>query len=155
MSHPLPLSPSPDPAIIDILPGRRRWAASCMPEVSSAAMRHQPRNQSHAFARWLRETATLAERKLWSPLRRLRSFKFRRQHRIERYIVDFYCARVRLDVELDGEIHFTDEAQARDDRRTAFHRSHGIRIIRFRNQEVLENIQAVVDRIEEACLFLE
>jgi very-short-patch-repair endonuclease len=118
-------------------------------------MRYQRRNQNHAFERWLRQTATLAEHKLWSPLRRLRSFKFRRQHRIERCIVDFYCARVRLAVELDGEIHFTDEAQDRDDRRTAFLRSLGIRISRFRNEEVLENIQGVVDRIEQACLFLE
>jgi very-short-patch-repair endonuclease len=118
-------------------------------------MRHQSPGERHFFERQLRQTVTLTERKLWSPLRRLRSFKFRRQHRIEQSIVDFYCARVRLAVELDGEIHFTDEASERDDRRTAFLRSLGIRIIRFRNEEVLENLQGVVDRIEEACMSLE
>jgi very-short-patch-repair endonuclease len=97
---------------------------------------------------------TWAEGRLWLALRRRRIFKFRRQHRIERYVVDFYCARVRLAVELDGAIHDTDEARQRDAVRTAVLRALGIRMLRFRNEEVTRNVRDVVAKIEEACCYL-
>ncbi|HEX7599855.1 MAG TPA: endonuclease domain-containing protein, partial [Polyangia bacterium] len=86
-----------------------------------------------ARRRALRGRATDAERLLWRLLR-MRQFlglKFRRQHPLGRYIVDFYCAERRLAVELDGGQHFTVEGQAYDRRRTAYLAALGIRVVRF------------------------
>ncbi|MGA8221784.1 MAG: DUF559 domain-containing protein, partial [Candidatus Acidiferrales bacterium] len=68
------------------------------------------------FARNMRQTQTDAERKLWSILRdrRLGGFKFRRQHPVDRYILDFYCAERRLAVEADGGQHRDSQAQKCD-----------------------------------------
>jgi very-short-patch-repair endonuclease len=69
-------------------------------------------------------------------------------------VVDFYCARVRLAVELDGSIHDDERARAYDRARTADLAALGVRMLRFQNEEVLANVGMVRNRIEEACSIL-
>ncbi|AOX00811.1 endonuclease [Moorena producens PAL-8-15-08-1] len=98
-------------------------------------------------ARELRKTMTPAERKLWSDY--LKKFKFRvlRQRPIGNFIVDFYCAAFKLVIEVDGEYHSTQSAQVYDQERTQIIKGYGLKVIRFTNDEVLHNFEAVCDRI--------
>ena len=99
--------------------------------------------------RTLRKKATWAEKILWSRLRnrRLAGFKFRRQHAIGRYELDFYCAQARLAVELDGRGHGNPGRQAVDKRRDALPAKLGIKVLRFWNHAVRENLRSVLDTI--------
>ena len=99
-------------------------------------------------SRALRKNATDAERKLWSVLRRrqLNGFKFRQQVEIDGYVVDFLCAERRLIVEVDGGQH----SPERDARRTAYLEGQGFLLIRFWNNDVLQNLDGVWTTIEEA-----
>ena len=101
-------------------------------------------------ARELRRDPTPAERKLWYEFLSAHAEKFTRQKPLGRYIADFYCARKRLVVELDGDSHFTDEAVRRDEKRTRSLELEGIRIVRFTNAEVMTEFEALCGRIEEA-----
>jgi len=102
------------------------------------------------FARSLRKQQTDAETKMWSLLRgrRLAGKKFRRQHPIPPYIVDFYCHEAALVIEIDGGQHAED--RRRDDNRTVFLEKKGVRVIRFWNNEVLGEIEAVLQVIWDA-----
>ena len=102
------------------------------------------------LARQMRHEPTPAEEHLWQHIRSRRVFntKFRRQHAIERFIVDFYCAEAQLIIEVDGSIH--DYTQEQDAVRQAFLESLGLRVLRFSNGEVLLAIDAVPERIGEA-----
>ena len=99
----------------------------------------------------LRNKATPAEIKLWGILQRsnLGGYKFRRQHSIGAYILDFYCPSARLAIELDGDSHFTDEAIKYDRQRTAYLNALHIRELRFLNTDVYENLSVVWERILE------
>lgn len=98
----------------------------------------------------MRRNATDAERRLWYHLRakRLQGYKFRRQHVIGPYIVDFVCLDRRLVIEIDGGQHL--ERRAQDAKRTAFLEQQGLRVLRFWNDEVLKDTEAVLTRILEA-----
>jgi len=100
--------------------------------------------------RELRIAATEAEASLWKFLRsrKVLGKKFRRQHGIGPYIVDFYCDETKLVVELDGSVHDTDEAKVYDAERSQYLTDMGYRVIRFRNNEVTENLPNVLQRIE-------
>lgn len=102
------------------------------------------------YARQNRKVLTNAEFKLWCLIRNkeLLGCKFRRQHVMGEYIVDFYCREVGLVIELDGEKHLTNKQY--DDIRTAFLESKGYQVLRFWNQEVYENIEGVVESIADA-----
>ena len=102
-----------------------------------------------ARRRALRGRATDAERFLWSLLRSRQfvGLKFRHQHPVGPYIVDFYCADRRLAVELDGGQHFTVEGQAYDRRRTAYLSTCGVRVLRFTNSELFENTEGVLETL--------
>ena len=101
-------------------------------------------------ARALRKPMTPAEAKLWSRLRnRHVGFKFRRQHPIGNYIVDFCCTEIKLTIELDGESHV--EQQEYDKKRTAWLIEQSYREIRFWNREVLQNLEGVLEQILVAC----
>jgi very-short-patch-repair endonuclease len=80
----------------------------------------------------------------------LRNFKYRvlRQRSIDNYIVDFYCAKLKLVIEVDGDSHFNEEAQAYDEQRTRILEGYGLRVLRFTNTEVLQNFEAVGEAIE-------
>ena len=96
-------------------------------------------------ARGLRQTMTDAERVLWRHLRnrQLSGFKFRRQHEVDRYIVDFVCTEALLIVELDGGQH-ADQVEY-DERRTQQLQRMGYRVLRFWNNDVLSDIQSVLE----------
>jgi very-short-patch-repair endonuclease len=104
------------------------------------------------LAQSLRQTSTNEERRLWAVLRgrRFGDSKFRRQHQFGRYVLDFYEVEWRLAIELDGSQHFTDEGEASDTARTAYLTRHGIRVLRFTNLEVKQNLEGVLEAIKEA-----
>ncbi|WP_164927078.1 DUF559 domain-containing protein [Chlorobaculum tepidum] len=108
------------------------------------------------FARQLRKEQTDAEQLLWFLLRdrRLAGLKFRRQHPVEPYVVDFYCHEARLAVELDGGQHNEPDERARDAKREAFLEGKGIRILRFWNNDVLQNTEGVLQAIYDALVSL-
>jgi len=103
-------------------------------------------------AREMRHPQTPAEATLWQQLRnRNLEFKFRRQHPIERFIIDFYCAEVKLCIEIDGGSHLEQEQQEYDSARTEVLESIGCRVIRFTNSDVRYNINAVAQGILDIC----
>jgi very-short-patch-repair endonuclease len=103
------------------------------------------------FARELRASPTQAEGVLWRALRgrRLDGLRFRRQHPIAGYIVDFYCPALRLAIEVDGEIH--DAREQEDQERDRALARLGCVLLRLHNDEVLGQLDAIVDRIATLC----
>jgi very-short-patch-repair endonuclease len=99
-------------------------------------------------AKALRRNPTPAEQKLWNYLRTL-SLRFLRQRPIDYFIVDFYCAQIKLVIEVDGDSHFTPEGIAADRERTARLEGYGLRVIRFTNHEVLTSFPDVCTVIEQ------
>lgn len=100
-------------------------------------------------ARQLRQDQTASEALLWEQLRdrRLAGYKFRRQHPLGRFIVDFYCAEKRLIVELDGPVH--DQQHERDAVREAALRDQGYQLIRFTNAAINSDLAGVCQQIIE------
>jgi len=99
-------------------------------------------------AKELRRDMTPAEKTLWNELRANKlGFHFRRQQIIEGFIVDFYCHRASLVIEVDGDIH--DLQQEEDARREKALSALGLRVIRFRNDEVERNLLGVIERIKQ------
>jgi very-short-patch-repair endonuclease len=114
------------------------------------------RNTSYAVrqaAREMRKNPTPAEKALWRVLRdrAVNGLRFRRQHTLDGLVLDFYCAEVRLCVELDGAVHDAAGQQERDAARTEHLRARDIRVIRFRNDEVLTDMPSVLTRIAKAA----
>lgn len=103
--------------------------------------------QINDFAKDLRQQATQAEQTLWQRLRnrQILNAKFRRQHPIPPYIVDFVCLERQLIVEADGGQHA--ERQTQDEKRTAFLEAQGFRVLRFWNNEVLTETETVLEVI--------
>jgi very-short-patch-repair endonuclease len=101
------------------------------------------------FARSLRVQQTDAENLLWLLLRnrRIAGFKFRRQHPVSQFTLDFYCKEAGLAVEIDGGEHNYDIAALKDSARSCLLGEMGIHIIRFWNNEVLTDTEAVLERI--------
>ena len=101
-------------------------------------------------ARKNRANMTEAEKMLWERLRCYpRPLRFRRQHIIGDYIVDFVCLEKMLVVEVDGEYHSTDEQKALDESRTEYLNSVDFSVVRFTNEQVINHINDVVAHIEE------
>jgi very-short-patch-repair endonuclease len=99
-------------------------------------------------AKELRRDMTPAEKILWQELRANKlGVHFRRQQVIAGFIVDFYCHKASLVVEVDGDIH--DLQQEEDARREKVLSGMGLRIVRFRNEEVMKNLSAVVGNVRE------
>lgn len=97
-------------------------------------------------ARAMRKNPTPAERKLWEILRTF-PLKMWRQKPIDNYIVDFYCPKLKLVIEVDGQGHFTPEAMAYDAERTQVLQGYGLRVVRFTNEQVLRDFEAVFEEI--------
>ena len=108
---------------------------------------------THKHARELRRSSTGAEDKLWELLRnrKLNGKKFRRQHPIANYVLDFYCHECKLAVELDGNYHNAEEAKEYDATRTKLLNEYGIKVLRFWNDDVINKPDKVLARIGE-CL---
>jgi very-short-patch-repair endonuclease len=104
-----------------------------------------------ARARELRQPQTPAEAKLWQRLRnrQIGGHKFRRQHPIDRFIVDFYCDERKLVIEIDGDSH-TDQVEY-DALRTEWLNRHGYRVVRFTNDDVMKRFDGVLETILAKC----
>lgn len=116
-------------------------------------MRHSTRNPAlRQNARNLKQNMTLAEQRLWYHLRskRLNGIKFRRQQTIGRYIVDFVSMEHKVIIELDGGQHA--EQMEYDHARTEFLTSQGYRVVRFWNNEVLQQTETVLEKILSLCI---
>lgn len=97
----------------------------------------------------LRKNMTEEELILWSKLKgkQLEGKKFRRQHSIGNYIVDFYCPENKLAIELDGGQHFEDEQEIYDKIRTKYLNDFGIQVLRFTNLEIRKNLTGILEEI--------
>ncbi len=104
-------------------------------------------NKNLILAKNLRKNMTPWERKLWFNFLKQCGHKFYTQRRIGNYILDFYCSKAHLAVELDGGQHYSDQSINKDNERTAFLLSKGIKVIRFSNREVDENFDGVCESI--------
>lgn len=102
----------------------------------------------------MRNNMPQAEQILWSYLRckQLEGCKFRRQYGVGKYVVDFYCPKLKLAIEVDGDSHFYPGAQEYDQKRQKYIESFGIRFLRCTNTDVYENIDGV---LEEILRFIE
>ncbi|WP_373696741.1 endonuclease domain-containing protein [Microvirga yunnanensis] len=100
-------------------------------------------------ARHLRREQTNAESSLWQSLRnrKLARWKFRRQHPIDRFVVDFVCLDAKLVVEVDGATHSTDREVRHDQDRTRHIEACGFHVIRFSNAEIYEDLDGVIETI--------
>lgn len=108
------------------------------------------------FAKSMRHTATDAENLMWQLLRnkRFMNLKFRRQHVIAPYIVDFFCHELGLVIELDGSQHGTDDAVEYDVERTQFLEALGFKVVRYWNHDVLGNTEVVLGDLWRVCFEL-
>jgi very-short-patch-repair endonuclease len=93
----------------------------------------------------LRKKMTEAEKKLWEILKNKQNggYKFRRQHPILKFILDFYCHEVKLGIEIDGQTHNSKGQKFYDDDRTEILKEYGIKIIRFQNDDIIANLEEV------------
>ena len=108
--------------------------------------------QSRTKAKDLRAKMTDAEQLLWSALRnRKLGFKFRRQHPIGIFIVDFYCHELKLVIEVDGEVHNSGNQVDWDENRTFNLHLESIMVIRFTNAELFDNMEEVISKIQRIC----
>jgi len=116
---------------------------------------NSPRQKSRRKS--LRRNMTRAEIVLWYSLKgkQLLGYKFRRQHGVDQYILDFYCPELNLAIEVDGESHSSGDARRRDAKRQKEIEVYGIRFLRFTDDEVLGNPDRVVDAIERKVRQLE
>ncbi|OGY47292.1 MAG: hypothetical protein A3J65_03100 [Candidatus Buchananbacteria bacterium RIFCSPHIGHO2_02_FULL_45_11b] len=108
-------------------------------------------NSIMELRRTLRKDSTEAEKILWKYLRgsNFPGYRFRRQYSVDSFILDFYCPRARLAIEIDGEYHNNDEVKEYDKARQEYIEDLGIRFIRFDNQEILNKINDVLSNIKK------
>ncbi len=106
-------------------------------------------------AKDLRKQETKAEENLWNYLknRQILGLKFRRQHPKDIFIADFYCHEKRLVIEVDGEIHNTPDNKIYDLNRTDELNNHNIKVIRFTNHQVINNVKEVISEIKKFIQF--
>lgn len=99
-------------------------------------------------ARFLRREETAEEKILWEKLRDNKlKVKFRRQHPIDMFVIDFYCPKYKLAIEIDGAQHLTKDGKEYDKMRTKYLENKGIKIVRFLNSEIKNDIEKVIEKI--------
>jgi very-short-patch-repair endonuclease len=115
------------------------------------SMHEGARPQIYKNAQALRARMTEAEVKLWAELsnNKLLGFKFRRQHPFNRYVLDFYCHKLKLGIEVDGSIHELEGQKILDAQREQHLFEFGLKVIRFTNEEVVNDIEMVKSKIVE------
>jgi type I restriction enzyme R subunit len=101
------------------------------------------------LARELRSNETIAEELLWALLRNrnMLGFKFRRQHQFGEYIADFYCRQAKLVIECDGAVHDGNDAWQHDQKRDSYMVGQGLRVLRFKNDDIVHDTAAVIEKI--------
>jgi very-short-patch-repair endonuclease len=119
--------------------------------VNDRAMFYGARSETFRAAEILRKNMTLPEKIIWKRLKNKELFKtkFRRQHPIDIFIVDFYCHACRLVIEIDGKIHNHEEIKEYDEGRSAELDKFGIKVLRFTNDQVMFNIDSVINEIHK------
>ncbi|NDK57421.1 endonuclease domain-containing protein [Pontibacter fetidus] len=101
------------------------------------------------FRRELRNNSTVAEGELWKYLKngQLHGRKFRRQHSIGNYILDFYCTSEKVAIELDGQVHYHNVTEQADMERDQVLKELGIKVLRFENKDVFQQLDSVLQEI--------
>lgn len=132
----------------------RNSKASDLTDKFLAKLHQGAKPSTQEYARELRQRATESEQKLWALLhnRQLKGKKFRRQHAIANYVVDFYCNESKLAIELDGNSHNEAEGKEYDKSRTALLNELGITVLRFWNEEVIKDPANVLQKISAHSL---
>jgi len=131
-------------------PGRGRSASEASRAGVSLFNRTAAKTKA---ARWLRRNSSDVELRLWQRLRRgqIDGHAFRRQHPAGPYVLDFYCPKLALAIELDGGQHNDAAMIVRDARRTAWLKERGVTVLRFWNIDVMQNPSGVLQRIKETA----
>ena len=103
----------------------------------------------YQFGKESRQQSTEAEKLLWTELRnkKINGLKFRRQHPIDKFIVDFYCHEKKLAIELDGGVHDKKVNKEYDEARTAMLAGLNVIVLRFKNEDVINNMKDVLEKI--------
>ena len=112
-------------------------------------MQYKHNKELVPFAKQLRREMTKEERHLWYDYLRSHPARFTRQKIIGRYIADFYSARLKLIIELDGSQHFEEKGMEKDAERSEYLKSYGLRIIRIPNNEINRNFRGVCEYLDE------
>jgi very-short-patch-repair endonuclease len=121
---------------------------AALPNNSKETINNIPKLKT--FRKELRNNLTPAEARFWKAVqnKNLEGRKFRRQHSVGKYILDFYCPAEKLAIELDGQIHFADKAREYDRERRLILEYYGIRVLRFENKLVFEDLEWVLSVIK-------
>jgi very-short-patch-repair endonuclease len=127
-----------------------------MPESYNDNLHKEAIGKLYQYGRELRQESTEAEKLLWVELRnkKLNGLKFRRQHPLDKFIVDFYCNEKKLVIELDGGVHNKKINKEYDEARTAMLAALNIIVLRFKNEEVINDMQGVLEKISDVADLL-
>ncbi len=127
-----------------------------MPESYNDNLHKEAIGKLYQYGRELRQELTKAEKLLWAELRnrKLNGLKFRRQHPLDKFIVDFYCNEKKLVVELDGAVHNEKINKEYDEARTALLAGLNIIVLRFKNEDVTNNLKEVLKKISDTADML-
>ena len=127
-----------------------------MPESYNDNLHKEAIGKLYQYGRELRQESTEAEKLLWEELRnrKFNGLKFRRQHPLDKFIVDFYCNEKKLVVELDGSVHDEKINKEYDEARTAMLVGLNIIVLRFKNEEVINDMQGVLKKIRDVANML-
>ncbi len=127
-----------------------------MPESYNDNLHKEAIGKLYQYGRELRQELTKAEKLLWAELRnrKLNGLKFRRQHPLDKFIVDFYCNEKKLVVELDGAVHNEKINKEYDEARTAMLAGLNIIVLRFKNEDVTNNLKEVLKKISDTADML-
>src|SRR6185436_1076259 len=124
-----------------------------MPESYNDNLHKEAIGKLYQYGRELRQESTEAEKLLWEELRnrKFNSLKFRRQHPLDKFIVDFYCNEKKIVLELDGGVHNEKINKEYDEARTAMLAGLNIIVLRFKNEEVIIDMQGVLKKIRDVA----
>lgn len=127
-----------------------------MPESYNDNLHKEAIGKLYQYGRELRQELTGAEKLLWAELRnkKLNGLKFRRQHPIDKFVADFYCHEKKLVIELDGGVHDENINKEYDEARTAMLAGLNVIVLRFRNEDVTNNLKGVLRKISDAVDML-
>jgi very-short-patch-repair endonuclease len=118
-------------------------------------MHYGATRETFEIAERLRKEMTIAEKLLWERVcKKQLGVRIRRQHPIWKFVADFYCHAVRLAIEIDGDIHLNAENKFDDNSRGIVFKEFQIEVIRFTNREVLNEIDAVIEKVRSRIEFL-
>ncbi len=123
---------------------------TCVAELDKEEFMYSYNHNNTITARMLRKNMTPEEKHLWYDYLKTYPVRFQRQKPIMRFIADFYCAKAKLVVELDGSQHYEEENMAKDAERTEYLNCMDIEVIRFSNRDVNTNFEGLCEAIDNA-----